>query len=43
MATFLPGLLFGWVRERTGGLVAPVVVHALSNVFLATLEASFYG
>jgi CAAX protease family protein len=43
VATFLPGLLFGWVRERTGGLVAPVVVHALSNVFLATLEASFYG
>ncbi|ABS25477.1 myxosortase MrtX [Anaeromyxobacter sp. Fw109-5] len=43
LATFLPGLLFGWVRERTGGLVAPVVVHALSNVFLATLEASFYG
>ena len=43
MATFLPALLFGWVRERTGGLVAPVVVHALSNVFLATLEASFYG
>ncbi|WP_242356854.1 MULTISPECIES: myxosortase MrtX [unclassified Anaeromyxobacter] len=43
LATFLPGLLFGWVRERTGGLVAPVVVHALANVFLATLEASFYG
>jgi len=43
MATFLPGLLFGWVRERTGGLVAPVVVHALSNLFIATLEASWYG
>ena len=41
--TFFPGLLFGWLRERTGGLAAPVVVHALSNLFLATLEASFYG
>lgn len=43
LATFFPGLLFGWVRERTGGLAAPVLVHALSNLFLATLEASFYG
>jgi uncharacterized protein len=43
LATFFPGLLFGWLRERTGGVAAPVVVHALSNVFIATLEASFYG
>jgi hypothetical protein len=43
LATFFPGLLFGWLRARTGDLVAPVVVHALSNLFIATLEASFYG
>ncbi len=43
LATFFPGLLFGWLRERTGGVAAPVFVHALSNLFLATLEASFYG
>jgi membrane protease YdiL (CAAX protease family) len=43
LGTFFPGLLFGWLRERTGGLAAPVVFHALSNVFVATLEASFYG
>jgi uncharacterized protein len=43
LGTFFPGLLFGWLRARTGGLAAPVVVHALSNVFIATLEASFYG
>ncbi len=42
LGTFFPGLLFGWLRERTGGLPAPVVFHALSNVFIATLEASFY-
>lgn len=42
LATFFPGLLFGWLRERTGGLPAPVVFHALSNLFIATLEASFY-
>jgi membrane protease YdiL (CAAX protease family) len=43
LATFFPGLLFGWLRERTGSIAAPVVVHALSNLFIATLEASFYG
>lgn len=43
LATFFPGLLFGWLRERTGSLTAPVLYHALSNVFIATLEASFYG
>jgi membrane protease YdiL (CAAX protease family) len=43
LATFLPGLWFGWLRERHGSIVAPVVAHALSNVFLQVLEASFYG
>ena len=43
IATFFPGLLFGWLRERTGSIAAPVVVHALSNLFMATLERSFYG
>jgi membrane protease YdiL (CAAX protease family) len=43
LATFFPGLLFGWLRERSGDLAAPVFVHAASNVFLAILEASFYG
>jgi membrane protease YdiL (CAAX protease family) len=43
LGTFFPGLLFGWLRERTGGLAAPIVLHALSNLFIATLEASFYG
>jgi membrane protease YdiL (CAAX protease family) len=42
LGTFFPGLLFGWLRERTGSVAAPVVLHALSNVFIATLEASFY-
>jgi membrane protease YdiL (CAAX protease family) len=42
LATFFPALLFGWLRERTGSVVAPALVHAASNLFLATLEASFY-
>jgi membrane protease YdiL (CAAX protease family) len=43
LGTFFPGLLFGWLRQRTGGLAAPVAAHVLSNLFIATLEASFYG
>jgi membrane protease YdiL (CAAX protease family) len=43
LATFFPGLLFGWLRARTDDVAAAVVLHALSNLFIATLEASFYG
>ena len=43
LGTFFPGLLFGWLRERTGNVAAPILVHALSNILMATLEASFYG
>ncbi len=43
LGTFFPGLLFGWLRARTGDLAAPVLVHALSNLLIAVLEASFYG
>jgi membrane protease YdiL (CAAX protease family) len=43
LGTFFPGLLFGWLRARTGDVAAPVVAHALSNLFIATLERSFYG
>lgn len=43
LATFFPGVLFGWLRARTGSIAAPVFVHALSNLFIAVLERSFYG
>jgi hypothetical protein len=43
LGTFFPGLVLGWLRERTGSVAAPVVLHAASNLFLAALEASFYG
>jgi len=43
LATFFPGLLFGWLRARTGSIAAPVLVHAGSNLFMLTLERSFYG
>jgi membrane protease YdiL (CAAX protease family) len=43
LAVFFPALLFGWLRERSGGLVAPVAAHAASNLTVLTLEAWFFG
>lgn len=43
LGTFFPGLLFGWLRERTGDISTGVTVHAASNIFMQILEASFYG
>jgi membrane protease YdiL (CAAX protease family) len=41
LAVFFPGLLFGWLRERTGSIVAPALLHAASNVLLAALNQVF--
>lgn len=30
---FFPALVFGWLREKTGTLTAPILFHALSNLF----------
>jgi len=31
LATFVPGLVFGWLRERTGSILASTLYHALCN------------
>lgn len=41
LAVFFPALLFGWLRARTGTVVAAVVVHGASNVLIRAV-ASFY-
>ena len=38
LATFLPGLLFGWLRERTGSIVASTAFHALCNATVLLLK-----
>jgi membrane protease YdiL (CAAX protease family) len=35
---FIPGLLFGWLKARTGAVLAPVLFHGLSNLVLFTLR-----
>lgn len=40
-AIFFPGLVFGYLRARTGGLVAPILFHALSNMTMWWLGANY--
>ncbi len=44
LATFLPGLLFGWLRERHGGVAAPALLHVAYNAaVLAAVWAAPYA
>lgn len=38
LAVFFPALLFGWLRERTGSVVAPIAFHAACNILLDLLQ-----
>lgn len=41
LATFFPGLLFGWMRSRTGSILPSVLVHASSNIWVRVLDLTF--
>lgn len=41
LATFFPGLLFGWLRARRGGIGASTLLHAASNGLSALLYDGF--
>lgn len=43
LAVFFPALLFGWMRARTGSILAPTFFHALCNLLMETLHRSFFG
>jgi hypothetical protein len=38
LATFFPGLLFGWMRSATGSILAPTLTHAGSNILVRALD-----
>jgi hypothetical protein len=40
LATFFPGLLFGWMRSATGSILASTLTHAGSNILIKVLELS---
>jgi membrane protease YdiL (CAAX protease family) len=41
LAVFFPALVFGWLRQRTGGIGASVLFHASCNVFSALLGRGY--
>jgi membrane protease YdiL (CAAX protease family) len=41
LAVFFPALLFGWLRARTGGVGASAVLHAVCNLFAATMARGY--
>jgi membrane protease YdiL (CAAX protease family) len=41
LAVFFPALVFGWLRQRTGGVGASVLFHASCNLFSAALGRGF--
>jgi membrane protease YdiL (CAAX protease family) len=38
LATFFPGLVFGWMRSATGSILASTVTHGCSNILVRILE-----
>jgi len=43
LGVFFPALIFAWLRERSGTIVPGTIFHALSNLTVLVLEASFFG
>jgi hypothetical protein len=42
LAVFFPSLLFGWMRRATGGILAPILFHAICNIAVQLLS-QFYA
>lgn len=38
LATFFPGLLFGWMRSATGSILASTITHGCFNILARVLE-----
>ena len=41
-ATFFPGMVFAWLREKTGDVMAGAVFHAICNIAVIHLD-TYYG
>jgi membrane protease YdiL (CAAX protease family) len=42
LAVAIPALAFGFLREASGSVTAPVLFHALSNSFMAAVDHNFF-
>jgi len=38
LAVFFPSLIFGWLKEKTGTVTAPILFHAMCNILMVILE-----
>ncbi|NOY52272.1 MAG: CPBP family intramembrane metalloprotease [Deltaproteobacteria bacterium] len=38
---FFSALVFGWLREKTDSIIAPILFHALSNIALFSFQGRF--
>jgi uncharacterized protein len=38
LATFFPGLVFGWMRSATGSIMASTITHGASNILVRALQ-----
>lgn len=43
LMVFFPALAFGWLREKSGSILPGIIFHAMCNLTLFVLEASFFG
>jgi uncharacterized protein len=43
LGVFFPAIVFGALRERSGTIVPSTIFHAMSNLTVMVLEASFFG
>ena len=41
LLVFFPALAFGWLRARRGTMVAPILFHAASNIFMDILRTGY--
>jgi membrane protease YdiL (CAAX protease family) len=39
LATFFPGMVFGWMRSSTRSILAPVIAHSTSNILVRVLDS----
>ncbi|HUU04031.1 MAG TPA: type II CAAX endopeptidase family protein [Myxococcota bacterium] len=42
LGTFFPGLLFGWMRARTGSICGAVAFHALCDIWAEVLRYGYF-
>lgn len=42
LLTFFPGCLFGFLRFKSGGLIAPILCHAACNLMMVILNVHYF-